>query len=916
MGSTRPTIVAALCMLSAGCGGGGGGGGTPTPTATLTVSPTSVAAGGTATLTWSSTNANSCTASGAWSGARATSGSEQTAVLNAASTFTLTCGSAVANASVTVTSNAVAVSGSLSIPENVQTDSDTNDVILAPVPNNAFATAQSLPNPVLVGGYVTRPGAGSSGPVQATGDVSDVYAVSLLKDQVIELTVANPSPDNDDLDLELYTEAQVKVDESVGISRVERIDVPSSGRYYIRVLAFSGASNYLLSIGQTGSSSVTRTLSLSREFVPGELLVKMRDAQDVAATEKATRPLSLKVARATPGAYSLVRLDGESHAKLDELRASSKLELERFADERTRQKSATLHALKELSKRADVEWVEPNWILRAQAVPNDPLYTRQRWHYELMQLPAAWDVTTGSANVVAAVVDTGVYSHTELAARLVDGYDFVGNDTDASDPGQAEQGKYFFHGTHVAGTIGAASNNGQGVAGVAWTVSIMPVRVLGEGGSGSFDDIFQGIRYAAGLSNRSGRVPQRRADVINLSLGGAGDCSQAARDTFDQVRAAGSIVVVAAGNSNTSAPSTPASCANVISVSSIDATRSRAPYSNYGSTVDVAAPGGDTAEDRDGDGYADGIYSTHASREGTTYQVTYTYLQGTSMAAPHVAGVIALMKSVNPALTPAQVDSLLANGSLTDDIGPAGRDDLGVGMLNALKAVRAASTNPPAQPARLDVLPSSLNFGNTTTSNDVRVTNAGSGTIAVTGTSASAAWLTVVPVSVDANGLGQYRIQIDRAGLAAGTYNGSVEFRSSPTAAQRVTVLMQVGTASAGEPNAGQHYLLLLDPTSGEPRYQVEVLARGTSVPFNFPSVAPGQYELAVGTDANNDGLICDDGEACGQYPLYGEPTLITVNAAVSGLTLTTSYHTDVAPAMAQSAATNGASKRGLRKLK
>ena len=916
MVSMRTTIVSALCMLSAACGGGGSNP-PPAPTATLTVSPTSITSGGTATLTWSSANVSSCTASGAWTGARATSGSEQTGALTATSTFTLTCGSAVATATVDVTAPpTVSVSGNLLIPENVQTDSDTNDVILTPVANNDFATAQAIPNPVLIGGYVTEAGAGSDGPLRANGDVNDVYSASLIQGQVIEVTVANPDPDIDDVDLQLYTEGQALSRESVGTNRVERITVPTTGRYYIRVLAYNGASNYLLSVGQTGTTSVVRTFSTEQEFVPGELLVKMRDPHDVTATEKAAAPFALKVARATPGAYSLVRLDTESHSKLDTMRASSKLAVTHYVDELTRLKSATLHALKELSKQPDVEWVEPNWILRAQAVPNDPLYSRQRWHYEQMQLPSAWDVTTGNTNAIAAVIDTGVRPHAEFTGRLVDGYDFVGDDTDASDPGQAEQGTYFFHGTHVAGTIGAAGNNGQGVTGVAWNVSIMPVRVLGEQGSGSFDDIFQGVRYAAGLSNSSGRVPARRADVINLSLGGPNDCTQAARDIFDEVRAAGSIVVVAAGNSNTNAPFFPASCSNVISVSALGAARTRAPYSNYGSTVDVAAPGGDVSQDRDGDGYEDGIYSTHASRQGTTYQATYTYLQGTSMAAPHVAGVIALMKSVNPALTPAQVDTLLANGSLTDDIGPAGRDDLGIGLINALKAVRAASTNPPAQPARLDVQASSLNFGNITTSNDVRLSNGGSGTIAVTATNVSAPWLAVGALAVDANGLGQYRIQVNRTGLAAGTYNGWVEFRSSPTAAVRVTVLMQVSTAGSSEANAGQHYLLLLDPATGAARYQVEVLARGTSVPFNFPSVAAGQYELAVGTDANNDGLICDDGEACGQYPVYGEPTVITVSSAVTGLDIATSYHTDVAPAMVQATSDASREKTGLRRLR
>jgi serine protease len=786
------------------------------------------------------------------------------------------------------------------VPSNSQSDSDTNDSRSARTANNSFATAQSLPNPVLVGGYVTVAGAGSDGPLKAAGDPSDYFSVSLIAGQVIELTVANPNPDLDDLDLELYSSGQALVDESVGTSRVEQLVVPTTGQYFIRVLAFDGASNYLLTVGQTGSA-VAPGFTLSRPFVPGELLVKSRSSTGMASVQSLATDLGLDVVYTTADSHSLVRIGTAASRLRPFLRRADTTPEEQiaFASDTHRRKSITLHAWKSLAKRKDIAWAEPNWLLRASAIPNDPLYVRQRWHYELMQLPSAWDITTGSASVVAAVVDTGVRPHGELGARLVDAYDFVQNDTDASDPGQAAQGTFVFHGTHVAGTIGAASNDGQGVAGVAWNVSILPVRVLDENGSGSMENILQGIRYAAGLTNRSGRLPQKRADVINLSLGALGACPQAVQDVIDQARAAGSVIVAAAGNENTSTPSLPAVCGGVISVSALDADRARAPYSNFGTTIDVAAPGGNVGADLDGDGNADGIYSTHSLRNANgTYASTHTYLQGTSMAAPHVAGVIALMRSVNPALTPAAIDSLIANGSITDDIGPAGRDELGIGLVNARKAVTAASTNPPAQPARLNVVPSSLSFGMARTTNEVAVSNAGTGTISVTGTAVSANWLSVSPVSVDANGLGRYSVQVNRAGLADGVYSGWVEFRSSPTDAIRLDVLMEVSTTVV-EANAGYHYLLLIDAASGESRYQVDFPARGSILDFSFTDVAPGQYELAVGTDADNDGLICDDGEACGQYPVYGEPKIIEVTGTVSGLIVTTSYRTDVAPTRA-----------------
>ena len=908
--------VALACLTA--CGGGGGGTPTPppTPTATLTANPTSVTVGGTVTLTWSSTNAAACTASGGWSGSRPVNGTEASPALSANATFTLTCGTAIATASVAVTQPVtVAVAGQLLVPGNVQTDSDTNDPLVTRVLNNSFATAQAIANPVMVGGYVTEAGAGPSGPLQATGDVSDYFSVSLVAGQTIELTVANPHPEDDDLDLELYSSNQTFVDESIGTSRVEQLTVPTTGQYFIRVIAYNGSSNYILSIGLNAAS--VSTLRLSREFVPGELVVKTREggAGMQKAAIGAAASLDLEVVHTTPGLHSLMRIGATTQTALDKTRSqfSAKLNGGRYASDTQRLKSLTLHALKELAQRSDIEWAEPNWILHASAVPNDPLYARQRWHYEALQLPSAWDVTTGSTNVVAAVVDSGVRPHAELAARLVSPIDFVDDDLDASDPGTPAQGSYYFHGTHVAGTIGAAGNDGQGVTGVAWNVSIMPVRVLGSNGSGSFDDIVQGIVYAAGLTNSSGRLPAKRADVINLSLGALSTCPTGMQQALDAVRAAGSIVVAAAGNENTSSPSIPASCNGVISVSALDVGRQRAPYSNFGDTVDVAAPGGDTGADRDGDGYSDGIYSTHASRSGTTYAATHTYMQGTSMASPHVAGVIALMRSVNPNITPAQVDTLLSNGTITDDIGTPGRDSLGIGAINALKAVRAASTNPPAQPARLDAVPSTLNFGDVSVTQEVAISNGGSGPISVTSTATSAAWLTTSIIAPDPNGLGRYRIDANRAGLANGVHQGWVEYRSSPTSAVRVTVVLRVASTTF-EPNAGQHYLLLIDPATRESKYQVEILARGATVPFSFAGVATGQYQLVVGSDANNDGFICDDGEACGQYPVYGEPRTITVTNAVSDLVVTTSYQTEVAPESASF--DNDAERSGVQRVR
>lgn len=275
-------------------------------------------------------------------------------------------------------------------------------------------------------------------------------------------------------------------------------------------------------------------------------------------------------------------------------------------------KEDTIRVIKALRMRKDVLYAEPNYIVRPTAtVPNDKYYPLQ-WHYPLINLPQAWEISTGT-DAIVAVIDTGVLlAHPDLQGQLLPGYDFIsdpamaldgdGIDNNPNDPGDGGQGNSsIFHGTHVAGTIAAATNNDIGVAGIAWNARIMPLRALGKGG-GTLYDIDQAIRYAAGLSNDSGTLPARRADIINLSLGGGG-YSRSEQDVVTQARNQGVIIVAAAGNDAGATPYYPASYDGVVSVSDVGIDKTLAPYSNYGPDVDVAAPGGDMSADRNNDGY-------------------------------------------------------------------------------------------------------------------------------------------------------------------------------------------------------------------------------------------------------------------------------------------------------------------------
>ncbi|WP_010531413.1 S8 family peptidase [Lentibacillus jeotgali] len=263
-------------------------------------------------------------------------------------------------------------------------------------------------------------------------------------------------------------------------------------------------------------------------------------------------------------------------------------------------------AVKALNNNPNVEYAEPNYKMESTWSPNDP-YANRDYQYGLFTTNTnnAWDVTRGSSNQEIAVVDTGVdYNHEDLSDKTILGYDFVENDDDPLD----QNG----HGTHVAGTAAAETNNGTGVAGMAPESSILAVRVLDAQGSGSLANIVDGIRYAA----------DHGAEVINLSLGC--DCdTQAMEDAVNYAWNKGSVVIAAAGNAGVSTQFEPASYDNVIAVAAVDSQNNLASFSNYGSWVDVAAPGVDIASTVQRNGYA--------------------YMSGTSMASPHVAGLAGLL---------------------------------------------------------------------------------------------------------------------------------------------------------------------------------------------------------------------------------------------------------------------------------
>lgn len=363
-----------------------------------------------------------------------------------------------------------------------------------------------------------------------------------------------------------------------------------------------------------------------------------------------------------------------------------------------------------------VAFAEPDYIMQTMQAPNDARYNEQ-WHYydtvAGINLPAAWDITTGSSSVVVAVIDSGVIYHRDLQDNLVTGYDFIsdswmandgnGRDSDPRDPGDAIQvaggcinmngivvppqpTNSSWHGTHVAGTIAAESNNSDGVSGVAWSSKVMPLRALGRCG-GYFSDILDAMRWAAGLSVYGVPNNPTPAKVINMSLGGSKSyCPSYLQSVINEVVNAGTTIVVAAGNDGRDASySMPANCDNVITVGAIDRGADLSWYSNYGSKVDVVAPGGETYY------YGEGVLSTGNTGLTSPSQDTYVYYQGTSMATPHVAGVAALIYSTNPNIPPWRVEQIIKNNARAFTSGNCTTALCGTGILDAGAAVLDAS---------------------------------------------------------------------------------------------------------------------------------------------------------------------------------------------------------------------------------
>ena len=703
-----------------------------------------------------------------------------------------------------------------------------------------------------------------------------------------------------DLDLSLYDENYTLIGSSMNAGREQEvITIPDDGRYYIVVEAMEGAARYHLDIGLSEDEPQGLVASMETYSAIVQMDTSDKRFRNVAA------PLGASVNHFSLGRALLAKYEPQTalssfEQQLQERNPESLARLQ------------TLKKVKELNLRPDVVSASPNYVTTAKATPNDPWFADQ-WHYQSINLPDAWDITTGSSvtgeDVIVAVIDTGVVlDHEDLQGQFVPGYDFIssvdrandgdGLDSNPNDPGDEDNfdGTSSWHGTHVAGTIAAASNNNLGVAGVSWGAKIMPLRVLGkpvDDVQGTDYDLIQAILFAAGLENDSGRLPAQRADIINMSLGGEGE-NAALNEALLRAREQGLILIAAAGNDGTSVRSYPAASDGVVSVSATARNDSLASYSNTGNTIDVAAPGGDNRIS-----YADSVFSTFVFESGFDLFDDYAGLDGTSMAAPHVAGVAALMKAVYPSLTPDEFDTILASGSISDDLGSSGRDDrFGHGLINARKAVEEASSiqaggDIPTQPVSISVSPTRYSFdgaGDFSGELSIDSRNGNGQVVAISVEPSNASWLFIEQVNVDENGFGDYVVDVRTDQYAEGLYVAEIIVLDSEGVQHIVTVRVEVSYENAQSPPV--YVVLYEESDSGErqPYASVQATEIGNGVlQYGFSQVPPGNYSVSASSniDYHKSEVVdeaCELGELCGEYRLDDLATILVEHTDFSDL--------------------------------
>ncbi len=534
---------------------------------------------------------------------------------------------------------------------------------------------------------------------------------------------------------------------------------------------------------------------------------------------------------------------------------------------------------------SDIAHAEPDWVLRTLSIPDDPLFHRQH-NLRQVSAPPAWDITTGDAGVIVAIIDSGITAHPDLDDRVVDGYDFVshpgrgadgdGRDPDPTDMGDqvASSGLSTWHGTNVAGVVAATQDNGVFISGVAPGVSIMPLRVIG-GGGGTVSDSVDAILYAAGLfETHDGMQLSTPVDVINLSLGST-TFSSDLRDACNRAEAEGVIVVAAAGNDG-GAVNYPAAFASVIAVGACDERNDVTSYSSRGPEIEVVAPGGVYAHDLSGDGWVDVIPTTSPDATLEPQHPSVIGVAGTSVSAPLVAGAAALLRSLDSTLTPAQVRVYLQVSAF--DLETTGRDDAsGHGLLQvhrALAALMDDAGTPVTIPDALRVGQQSVSFPGYIGVRDVSLYNDGTGQFTLDSVDVTTddgfPWLIAALEDADPTGSISHktlRIEVDGTVIPPTPdtrFSGVVTIVGGPSG--DVLAHLRVSLLGDDRLRLGAAMQVALTPADSTIPLRSTRALPDQGYRYWFRNMSSGAYRLIAGEDGDGDGQVCEFGDVCGWY--------------------------------------------------
>lgn len=812
---------------------------------------------------------------------------------------------------VTDVADSFAITGTiLSSPFNI-VDNDVPNLPMYPFgTNNDSSEAQPLTNPTEVVGHIGDNSAeviviGDDGScvedpdnpgyclteIIDNVDPEDWFSLSAAPNLKVSLYVEGLLVDNDDgtsaysydgidVSLLLYNSDGTLADfayTSASDSLYQEIVMPDSGDFFIVVKSNTGHSKYVLQLGSndTGTSAQQGTnyfadsrfisyIPFGSTFDPKTYSPNLLNLNDNDSLSHRLDKLSIS------GNKGLTKLPFDMETEFQEY--FSYVDVDALGTSNLTQ----INYLKQWKILIHYREKFPNlnldfdYKIYADSFVADP-YWNYQWNLQAIGLSEVLTaVGLETQDVAVAVTDTGSPNNGSTAWNATEfiagGYDFVditnGFDGDGYDPDPTDsQAAVDSHGTHVASTI-AAKNEGAWINGFG--VKVLPMRVLGHDGSGYVSDSAEALLYVAGLPNASGTIyagstPVR---VINMSLGYiGGGCINAYQAVINDVFAQNISIVSSSGNSGSSMPGSygyPASCENVISVGATDIAGARAYYSTFNDMVDIAAPGGTTGTDLNGDGVGDGV---PAFANDNSIQAW----QGTSMASPHVAASLAVLYAIAPDLTASQMDGFITSGYLTDDVGLAGKDDeYGYGALNLIKGFSTLVSDEGLDFTYGRIDPSNIVIDSDTNNFTITIEKVGDGELSVTEVITND-YMTVASESIDSDGFGTYSVTIDRGTLPDGVYQYSVRFNLSNDSYLNSTVSLQVGDIRA-RPSVGMVTAYLYDYNLEEVVFAGRLDLDGE---FNYilEDVAPGDYYWLHSTNIDSNGYINDRAELAESNP-------------------------------------------------